>query len=82
MELHLTTKSGMFSHAACNDGDALIVGNFTEGEGSIEVCQSGLWYQVCDEGWSQEDAKVACESLGFSELCKLAMFGLLKVLIT
>ena len=70
------------SLSACNDGNALIVGNFTEGEGSIEVCQSGSWYQVCDEGWSQEDAKVVCKSLAFSELGKLVTFELLKLLVT
>ena len=61
------------SPAACNDGSANLVGNLTSGEGSIEVCQDGSWYQVCDEGWSQEDATVACKSLGYSELGKLGM---------
>ena len=53
---------------ACNTGDVRLAGSSTSTAGTVEVCSNGLWYLVCDEGWSQEDAIVACKSAGFSAL--------------
>ena len=32
--------------------------------GIIEVSIRGEWRSVCDNGWSDEDARVACRALG------------------
>ena len=32
-------------------------------EGHIEICISGTYYAVCDEGWDDQDAEVACRVL-------------------
>ena len=35
--------------------------------GHIEVCYNNQWETVCDNGWTTNDAKVACAQLGFSK---------------
>ena len=34
-------------------------------EGNIEICIDGMFAGVCDEGWDDVDAQVACNLLGF-----------------
>ena len=33
--------------------------------GNVEVCIGGLFYSICDEGWGQEEAQVACNALNY-----------------
>uniref|UniRef100_UPI00358E93DF neurotrypsin-like isoform X1 n=2 Tax=Myxine glutinosa TaxID=7769 RepID=UPI00358E93DF len=42
-----------------------LVGGSWAGEGRVEVFLHGIWGTVCDDGWTDEDAVVACRSLGF-----------------
>ena len=32
----------------------------------MEVCYNGNYHPVCDEGWSDNDAIVACNTVGYS----------------
>ena len=61
----------IFLYTVCSYGNAKIIGGPSVAEGIIEVCNhTGQWHQVCDDGWSQEDALVACRSMEFSVLGK------------
>ena len=42
-------------------------GRENDTQGLIEVCYQGDWRSVCDDYWTDHDAKVACEQLGFSK---------------
>ncbi|CAI8023636.1 Scavenger receptor cysteine-rich domain superfamily protein [Geodia barretti] len=42
-------------------------GRENDTQGLIEVYYQGEWRSVCDDYWTDHDAKVACEQLGFSK---------------
>lgn len=48
-----------------NSGPIRLVGGNGVDYGRVEVQISGVWYRVCDSGWSNSDAQVACRQLGF-----------------
>ena len=37
-------------------------GNATEGR--VEICNNNVWGTVCEDGWDNTDARVACQQLG------------------
>ena len=50
----------------CSDGDIRLVGGSGASEGRVELCYDNQWGTVCDIGWDDNDASVACGQAGFS----------------
>ena len=48
----------------CISGDVRLVDGVSEYEGRVELCESGKWYTVCDDGINDNAAKVVCSQLG------------------
>ena len=54
----------------CIDGDIRLIGGSIITQGRVEVCQNEMWGTVCDDGWTDVDASVACRQLGYSRFSK------------
>ena len=48
----------------CEEADIRLRGSSLSQEGRVEVCLGGGWGTVCDDGWDENDAIVACRQLG------------------
>ena len=55
---------GLFFFTVCTDGDLRLVGGTSFMEGRLEVCLNGVWGTVCNHGWDDMEATVACRQLG------------------
>ncbi len=43
----------------------------SETEGDVQVCRHGVWGYICDQEWTENEARVVCRDQGFSDVCKL-----------
>ena len=59
----------------CSDGTLRLVGGINPAEGRIEICINNAWGTICDDGFTKEEALVACRQLG-----KLQMEGVSLIL--
>ncbi len=60
----------------CYDGDVRVVEGERYGVGRVEVCKDNVWGTICDEGWDDLAATVACRAFRFDwgESCALCVF--------
>ena len=49
----------------CTDGAIRLVDGGTSYEGRVESCFDDQWETVCDDGWTESEASVACHQLGY-----------------
>jgi hypothetical protein len=47
-------------------GDVRLVNGLDKTEGRLEIFNDGEWGTVCDDAFDDEDAIVACKSLGYT----------------
>ena len=58
------------STGTCIDGAIRLIGGSIPTQGRVEVCRNDAWGTVCDDGWTDVDASVACRQLGYSRFSK------------
>ena len=62
----LTKNLFMFFAGTCDEETVRLIGGSLPTEGRVEVCLNDAWGTVCDDGWTDVDASVACRQLGYS----------------
>ncbi len=57
----------------CKNGEVRLVNGPGEVkiQGQVEVCLDRRWTTVCDTSWTEEDAQVVCNQLGYPKSAKL-----------
>lgn len=50
----------------CSNGSVRVMGGGSAYEGEVQVCLNQDWVSVCDSDWSDNEASVVCQQLGFS----------------
>ena len=57
--------AGVVCSRECDSGYVRLVGGESYYEGRVEVCQNSRWTTICDVGWDNVDATIACRSIDF-----------------
>ena len=60
-----------------------MVNGTTANQGRLEICFNGVWGTVCDDSWTNNNAKVVCRQLGYNTdgESALELFSLVFILI-
>ena len=67
------------SEICSEDGSVRLVNGNVDREGTVQVCQEGVWGTVCDDQWGAPDAAVVCRQLGYSADCEFLYYYLNKI---
>ena len=49
---------------SCESGSLRLTDGFDNSSGRVEFCYEGTWGTVCDDHWSERNARVVCRQLG------------------
>ena len=49
----------------CQHGTVQLEGGLTDYEGTVKICFNNVWTTICDYGWNNHDARVACAQAGY-----------------
>ena len=60
----------MSIESECDGGQVRLVDGRFWSEGRVEVCDKGTWGRVCRDSWDDDDARVVCRQLGYSDHSK------------
>ena len=52
--------------ASCEEGSLRFQGGVDNSSGIVEYCKYRTWGTLCNDGWDNIDASVACRQLGFN----------------
>ena len=52
----------------CTNGDVRLAGGLSSNQGRVEICYNNQWGTVCDNSFTNIDARVVCRQLGFPAL--------------
>ena len=50
-----------------------MVNGATANQGRLEICINGVWGTVCDDNWTNNNAKAVCRQLGYNTNGELAL---------
>lgn len=59
----------ILDNTGCTNGAVRLVGG-SEREGDVQICRDGIWGYICDEDWSENEARVVCRDQGYNVNCK------------
>ena len=52
----------------CTNGDVRLADGLSSNQGRVEICYNNQWGTVCDNYFTNIDARVVCRQLGFPAL--------------
>ena len=62
--IHLEDVAVVCNPGCSYDGQLRLTGGTDATNGRLEVCLNNEWGTICDDGFDNDDAKVACRQLG------------------
>ena len=61
-----STLSSFLILASCLDGQIKLLEGDSETSGHVEICSNQRWEPISGNYWGEDEAKVACNALGYS----------------
>ena len=52
--------------ASCSDGQIEVIEDYSEMYGRVKICSNQRWELLSSTYWGNEEARVACNALGYS----------------